>query len=519
MLQEKTIPYLHPNVSISHLYENSKLFTDEEIKFIFNFFEKNPELYRVKIATQNGNFYNVLKLSLKNQNFALYAIYLGAKHQKHLGNGYYGKVKLMQNLETGEWQALKIQKKLSMTEKFSLLQNETMALEKQEKYLGSRSRDLYNNFPETEKTKKNSENHYQLFNAQNNSFNFQNLSFSLPIVNRHELLGLKLHKGITLAKFAKRKLDLPCNHWIQILINVCETVHHFHTVYKLIHNDIKPDNIIIDPVTYQIELLDFQFTSKPFATRNNACGSPGYMSLELLCGYNKIEFNPATDIHALGITLAELLGNIVESYTVGNVTFNEPQRFRVIPFNYFQTNNNKSSCPTIQQYIPDVNIRKKIINLLLLMSSDNPKNRPSLEIIIKHLKKLQALAKTRPKNLGILNIHDYYTSSEPERNEFRDQLKRMDEVIFIDLIERDTIEYLYLFNEFKSLKVKINERIFYPSSLNETPEELFKELKIKLSNDSSGLAYQQNCIYIASSKISSQEFSVNENKREITFKA
>jgi serine/threonine protein kinase len=83
--------------------------------------------------------------------------------------------------------------------------------------------------------------------------------------------------------------------WIQTLAEGLDFVHG----KKIIHHDIKPDNILFAE-NGTIKLSDFGIA-------NTGGGTLAYMSPEALVGNEHIAADPRVDIYALGVTLMELL--------------------------------------------------------------------------------------------------------------------------------------------------------------------------------------------------------------------
>lgn len=83
--------------------------------------------------------------------------------------------------------------------------------------------------------------------------------------------------------------------WFEIL---CETLHYVH-LKKIIHHDIKPDNILFT-ANNDIKISDFGVSNK-FA------GTLPYMAPELLLHSTSDILDPRTDVFALGVTLLETL--------------------------------------------------------------------------------------------------------------------------------------------------------------------------------------------------------------------
>ncbi|OGT44478.1 MAG: hypothetical protein A3F42_08495 [Gammaproteobacteria bacterium RIFCSPHIGHO2_12_FULL_37_34] len=486
ILKEEKFPYLHPNISLSHLYENGKLLTDEEIKNTLAFFDNNPELYRVKTGTQNGNFYNILKFHHPRENKNhYYAIYFGEKHNKQLGKGAYGKVKLIQNLETSEWFALKIQK---------------------------------------ESTAQIPDDEYDILHHLNQTIGLTKRSVGSKT---HQLLGMQLLRGMNLDAFSRTNPILPISHWIQMMMNIYNAIHHFH-LKKLLHNDIKPGNIMIHPVTYEISLLDFQFSLFGHeVTKETACGTPGYMALELRLSDNRYKYNEKTEVHALGITFAELLGDIFASRKLGNMIMPDAQRYRVFcPENKLELQYRLSDPDTppisIFNRIPDHVLCANIIQFLLQMTHDNPEHRPNMENVFEFLQSLQKKLSADPnhiKKIGILNIEEYMDHSEQERKALRLILKTMDEVWFIDTIERNQIDYFFLYRELEASHIKLGDKIFYPNYLWVSIPHMLKQIALQSQQKSSDFAYRQNYIFVSRNLTADLEesFEITDNHNPMLF--
>ena len=95
------------------------------------------------------------------------------------------------------------------------------------------------------------------------------------------------------------------------LVDIIDQLHqHDPTV---IHRDIKPSNIILEPdeSSYKVYLTDFGAVSNPLLQKGGStvAGTYGYMPPEQLMGHP----SPASDIYALGATIAGVLSGIEPS--------------------------------------------------------------------------------------------------------------------------------------------------------------------------------------------------------------
>jgi serine/threonine protein kinase len=69
-------------------------------------------------------------------------------------------------------------------------------------------------------------------------------------------LSTEWASGELLEKYAKRNAPLPPAEVANIVSQIAEAVHAAH-VAGIIHRDLKPDNVMYDPATRQVKLLDF----------------------------------------------------------------------------------------------------------------------------------------------------------------------------------------------------------------------------------------------------------------------
>ena len=99
--------------------------------------------------------------------------------------------------------------------------------------------------------------------------------------------------------------------YLQIVIQIAEALDGLY-IHRVIHKDIKPANILIDPTTQQIELIDFSISSRlPKETQeiknaNMLAGTLAYMAPEQTGRMNRgIDYR--SDFYTLGVTCYQLL--------------------------------------------------------------------------------------------------------------------------------------------------------------------------------------------------------------------
>lgn len=69
-------------------------------------------------------------------------------------------------------------------------------------------------------------------------------------------LAIEWAAGELLERYAKQRGSLPADEVATIIHQIGDAVHAAHAV-GIVHRDLKPDNVMYDPATRQVKLLDF----------------------------------------------------------------------------------------------------------------------------------------------------------------------------------------------------------------------------------------------------------------------
>ncbi|MDF5728832.1 MAG: AAA family ATPase, partial [Rhizonema sp. PD38] len=135
-------------------------------------------------------------------------------------------------------------------------------------------------------------------------------TYSLESYNNAYALIMEDFGGISLNEYtANSPLSLP--NFLNIAIQIVSILEELHC-HQIIHKDIKPTNILIQPETKQIQLIDFSIASileRETQTLTNPDileGTLAYLSPEQTGRMNRgIDYR--SDFYSLGVTFFELL--------------------------------------------------------------------------------------------------------------------------------------------------------------------------------------------------------------------
>ncbi|MFY9223748.1 MAG: protein kinase [Blastocatellia bacterium] len=200
------------------------------------------------------------------------------------------------------------------------------------------------------------------------------------IASGQAFITMEILAGHSLMNELRRNIIIPKNYALKIMKQACLGVLAAHK-QDVIHRDLKPNNIFLvyspenEPV---VKVLDFGIAIlqvKPDDNKsaperltdpNIIIGTPEYMSPEQI---NKRDIEKETDIYSLGIVFYEML--------TGQVPFLGTDVEILI------AHISKKPTPISQIIL----IEPEIASLIMSMLAKDPKNRPSLEIIVNTLDK------------------------------------------------------------------------------------------------------------------------------------
>ncbi|BAY92895.1 MULTISPECIES: ATP-binding sensor histidine kinase [unclassified Tolypothrix] len=137
-------------------------------------------------------------------------------------------------------------------------------------------------------------------------------TYSLDAINNGYMLVMEDFGGISLKDYFTKNQSLPSlAEFLAIAIALCDTLNLLYHE-RIIHKDIKPSNILINPETKQIKLIDFSIASllpretQTLIKTNVLEGTLAYISPEQTGRMNRV-IDYRTDFYSLGVNLYELL--------------------------------------------------------------------------------------------------------------------------------------------------------------------------------------------------------------------
>ena len=113
-------------------------------------------------------------------------------------------------------------------------------------------------------------------------------------------------KGETLLNYINRNQGVVKLSIIRrVSVQLVSVIYYLHNIVKIVHRDIKLENIIIDG-NYNIKLIDFGLSKEldsEHSLMNTLCGSQAYIAPEFI---GKEQYTNAADIWSLGVVIYAL---------------------------------------------------------------------------------------------------------------------------------------------------------------------------------------------------------------------
>ncbi|OCQ94176.1 hypothetical protein BCD64_05250 [Nostoc sp. MBR 210] len=172
-------------------------------------------------------------------------------------------------------------------------------------------------------------------------------TYSLKSFQNGYILVMEDFGGISLKDYFVKNCVASLGEFLQVAIALCNTLDILYHE-RIIHKDIKPSNILINPETKQVKLIDFSIASllpretQTLVNPNVLEGTLAYISPEQTGRMNRpIDYR--TDFYSLGVTFYELL--------TGELPFSSNDPMELVHFHIAKT---PRLVHEIHPQIPDV---------------------------------------------------------------------------------------------------------------------------------------------------------------------
>jgi predicted ATPase/signal transduction histidine kinase/tRNA A-37 threonylcarbamoyl transferase component Bud32 len=235
---------------------------------------------------------------------------------------------------------------------------------------------------------------------------------TLEVYHNSYALVMEDFGGVSLSTYLKTAKNhtqpsqaLPLAEFLQVAIQLTDIIHYLYQ-NRVIHKDIKPANILINPDTKQIQLIDFSIASllpretQEIQNPNILEGTLAYLSPEQTGRMNRgIDYR--SDFYSLGVTFYEVL--------TGQLPFISDDPMKLVHCHL------ATQSKPIHQINPEIPlILAKIVSKLM---AKNAEKRYQSALGLKHdleicLAQLQKTANVEDFELGKRDISDRFTIPE-----------------------------------------------------------------------------------------------------------
>ncbi|NOZ64352.1 MAG: serine/threonine protein kinase [Caldiserica bacterium] len=184
-------------------------------------------------------------------------------------------------------------------------------------------------------------------------------------LRRMPLMVLEWVEGRNLKNILMRERIVVSENFFSLAWKIGEAINYLHT-HGILHNDIKPENIMISHKG-EIKLVDFGLATKKkwFLWKRKAKGTPMYVAPEVL---SKGKFSEHSDVFSYGVLLYEM------------ITKRVPYEGESIAELLRKKNNNKTRVPPPSFYNPRV--PPALDALILSAIHREPKKRPHISQLL-----------------------------------------------------------------------------------------------------------------------------------------
>jgi serine/threonine protein kinase len=488
-IKEITLPFIHPVIDISDLHSNNKLFTDHEILSVKNFMENKPNgRYRkseLKYLPGSPKF--VGKYGMLKDGNDIYAIYKGIAHNKQIYNMGNKKVKLVQDLTTGEWLIIKIEfcpmpKSYFTQEKDRLGEFHLDRSSLKDKY-NELKKEFINLAEFSPKLSPRADIFYHSSTLQDKRFP----GYSLTKVSFSFLMPLL--PGMSLLQFIHQRYKLPMYRWVEIGIKILEAVREVHQK-GLLHCDLKVENIMYDFLSGDVTIVDLLTMKRMTPPKRRyigpLIGTDIYMAPEFHARYKNQNdnvyyvYDEYTETYAVGVVLKILFGIPVKIIAAPGqeLSARDKEKKEIL----YGDEHGRAVTPELVKILNAMTHR---VPLNRQMTDENEqKSQLVLDGSIKQLKGVykRMLASSRQVHTAIIEIDDilnyFHDATELQKERLFAALTQVDEICIVSFstVEKDYYGSMLLVqNVLRRIKnddngVNLDEKITYHKNLLVMPD-------------------------------------------------
>lgn len=430
--REVSIPSIPLEVVVADLQSNNKLFTDDEINQIRLVIKKNGRYRDIKSAGEVVR----LRYAVIVQDGKYFAVYSG-KHS--LGAGAFGKVKLVQELKSGEWFPMKVRKMKVIDESDAVINKITHEIDMLKKL------------------------HLLIVTRMNHPVAFTRRSIHKDCQQHYMLM--KFARGMELFEFAlevrEKERKVNSGQLLKIIIGAIQEVKNIHKK-KILHRDIKLENFRVSFPDLQVKLVDYGLSvraSRGLKHRAEiACGTSGYIPDDV---FDSLIYNEFSEVYSLGCAIGLMMG---VAYMDDDDCVHMRNTSRISSF----------KGPTFDQ--EDV-LYIHMYYFIEQMLDREPSQRPTIDRALSFfttvLEQMPLARKTA--KVGLLDINDYIVWKESGVNisKMNEMLKGVNQVWLVDSSNvADVLGVARIKHELESKHVQVADRVFAGVSVGMLAEML-----------------------------------------------
>lgn len=278
----------------------------------------------------------------------------------------------------------------------------------------------------------------------------EELHLAATLNEKEHVLAMKLHPGMDLNEMMTKKnfaKEAKPIHLLNMFISMLDSLSQIHEK-NLIHRDIKPHNMIYDSVEQTVKLADFGFAMKKEEKFKSFAGNTAYAAPNL---QTKLDYSTQSDIYALGICMGEMLGFSRKDTLTKSLKLD---RNPLITGN--KTPFPDNTCFDMFQYLQK-------------LTASTASERPSVaetKVFFEQIKTHYLQTLDLIHRVICLDIDEYNRATTDEKMLMHKQLKKADEVWFIDSSKGKytPFEYAKLQHQFHKIGILVGRDVIQADS-------------------------------------------------------